>query len=67
MAQDDEKLNGKKESDPTIIISDNPEQEKYELLKEKLRYKQAKRENSKKIDHKEVRLTIQANALPSRT
>ncbi len=67
MAKDDEKLNSKKESDPTIIISDNPEHEKYELLKEKLRYKQAKRENSKKIDHKEVRLNIQANALPSRT
>ena len=39
MAKDEEKLNSKKESDPTIIISDNPEHEKYELLKEKLRYK----------------------------
>lgn len=67
MAQNDETLNSKKESDATIIISDNPEQEKYELLKEKLRYKQAKRENNKKIDHKEVRLNIQANALPSKT
>lgn len=72
MAQKDESttnknVGSKDESDPTIIISDNPEQDKYELLKEKLRYKQAKRENSKKIDHKEVRLTIQANALPSKT
>ncbi|RYY80785.1 MAG: DUF389 domain-containing protein [Moraxellaceae bacterium] len=67
MAQNDESIANKDESDPTIIISDNPEQDKYELLKEKLRYKQAKRENSKKIDHKEVRLTIQANALPSKT
>lgn len=67
MPQDDEKIGNKDESDPTIIISDNPEQDKYELLKEKLRYKQAKRENSKKIDHKQVRLNIQANALPSKT
>lgn len=68
MAQKDENIgNNKDDSDPTIIISDNPEQDKYELLKEKLRYKQAKRENSKKIDHKQVRLNIQANALPSKT
>lgn len=68
MAQNDENIgNHKDDSDPTIIISDNPEQDKYELLKEKLRYKQAKRENSKKIDHKQVRLNIQANALPSKT
>lgn len=67
MAQNDENIGNKDDSDPTIIISDNPEQDKYELLKEKLRYKQAKRENSKKIDHKQVRLNIQANALPSKT
>ncbi|OTG99696.1 TIGR00341 family protein [Acinetobacter sp. ANC 4973] len=59
----------KKEQDlPTIIIDEhNPDQNKYELLKEKLRYKQALRENSKKIDHKQVRLNIQADALPSKT
>lgn len=67
MAQNDENIGNKDDSDPTIIISDNPEQDKYELLKEKLRYKQAKRENNKKIDHKQVRLNIQANALPSKT
>ena len=67
MAQKDEKISNKDESDPTIIISDHPEQDKYELLKEKLRYKQAKRENSKKIDHKEVRLNIQAASIPSKT
>jgi uncharacterized hydrophobic protein (TIGR00341 family) len=52
---------------PTIIIDDHPEQAHIERLKEKLRYKQALRENSKKIDHKYVRLTIQADALPSKT
>ena len=53
---------------PTIIVDeDHPEQEKYEVLKEKLRYKQAKRENAKKIDHKQVRLNIQADALPTKT
>lgn len=57
----------KNDTDPTIIISDQPQQDKYELLKEKLRYKQAKRENSKKIDHKQIRLNIQADALPSKT
>lgn len=57
----------KKEQDPTIVVEDTPEQEKYELLKEKLKYKQAERENSKKIDHKQVRLNIQADALPSKT
>ncbi|KXO73484.1 hypothetical protein AYL20_13810 [Acinetobacter venetianus] len=51
----------------TIVINDHPEQEKIELLKEKLRYKQALRENSKKIDHKLVRLNIQADALPTKT
>lgn len=56
-----------KDKDPTIIVEDTPDQEKYEILKEKLRYKQALRENSKKIDHKQVRLNIQANALPSKT
>ena len=67
MAQKDEKISNKDDSDATIIISNNPEQDKYELLKEKLRYKQAKRENSKKIDHKEVRLNIQAASIPSKT
>lgn len=53
---------------PTIVVDeDHPEQEKYEVLKEKLRYKQAKRENAKKIDHKQVRLNIQADALPTKT
>lgn len=56
-----------KDQDPTIVVEDSPEQEKYELLKEKLKYKQAERENSKKIDHKQVRLNIQADALPSKT
>ncbi len=37
-----------KDQDPTIVVEDSPEQEKYELLKEKLKYKQAERENSKK-------------------
>lgn len=67
MAQNAEKPINPDESDPTIIISERPEQDKYERLKEKLRYRQAKRENSKKIDHKQVRLNIQANALPSKT
>ncbi|TEU23835.1 DUF389 domain-containing protein [Alkanindiges illinoisensis] len=67
MSQNDEKIGNKNDADPTIIISDNPHQDKYEILKEKLRYKQAKRENNKKIDHKQVRLNIQANALPSKT
>lgn len=52
---------------PTIIIDDHPEQAHIERLKEKLRYKQALRENSKKIDHKHVRLNIQADALPTKT
>lgn len=56
-----------KDKDPTIIVENTPDQEKYEILKEKLRYKQALRENSKKIDHKQVRLNIQTNALPSKT
>ena len=56
-----------KKEDPTIIVQDTPDQEKYELLKEKLWYKQALRENSKTIDHKQVRLNIQADALPSKT
>ena len=56
-----------KDQDPTIVVEDSPEQEKYELLKEKLKYRQAERENSKKIDHKQVRLNIQADALPSKT
>lgn len=51
----------------TIVVNDHPEQEKIEVLKEKLRYKQALRENSKKIDHKLVRLNIQADALPTKT
>ncbi len=52
---------------PTIVISDHPEQAHIELLKEKLRYKQALRENARKIDHKHVRLNIQADALPTKT
>ena len=56
-----------KDQDPTIVVENSPGQEKYELLKEKLKYKQAERENSKKIDHKQVRLNIQADALPSKT
>ena len=56
-----------KKEDPTIIVQETPDQEKYELLKEKLWYKQALRENSKTIDHKQVRLNIQADALPSKT
>lgn len=42
-----------KDKEATIVVDDGPEQEKYELLKEKLKYKQAARENSKKIDHKQ--------------
>ncbi|ENW06021.1 DUF389 domain-containing protein [Acinetobacter beijerinckii] len=57
----------KKDNDPTIILEDTPDQEKYEKLKEKLKYKQALRANVKKIDHKNVRLNIQADALPSKT
>ena len=49
------------------MVNDTPDQEKYEFLKEKIRYKQALRENSKKIDHQKVRLNIQAHALPSKT
>ena len=57
-----------KKENPTIIIDDEqPEQERFENLKEKLRYQQALRENSKTIDHKQVRLNIQADALPSKT
>ena len=56
-----------KKEDPTIIVQETLDQEKYELLKEKLWYKQALRENSKTIDHKQVRLNIQADALPSKT
>ena len=52
---------------PTIVINDHPEQAHIERLKEKLRYKQALRENSRKIDHKHVRLNIQADALPTKT
>ena len=56
-----------KEKDATIVVKETPDQEKYEILKEKIRYKQAMRENSKKIDHQKVRLNIQADALPSKT
>ena len=35
-----------KDKDATIVIKETPDQEKYELLKEKIRYKQALRENS---------------------
>lgn len=56
-----------KDIDPVIIVQDSNEAKKYETLKEKLRYKQALRENSKKINHKHVRLNIQADALPTKT
>ncbi|NUG24568.1 DUF389 domain-containing protein, partial [Acinetobacter lactucae] len=51
----------------TIIVEEKSGHQKYEVLKEKLRYKQALRANTKKIDHKNVRLNIQADALPSKT
>ncbi|USE83642.1 TIGR00341 family protein [Acinetobacter tibetensis] len=56
-----------KKQTPTIIVDDKPEQQWFENLKEKLRYQQAVRENSRKIDHKQVRLNIQTDALPSKT
>jgi len=52
---------------PTLRLNSTPEQRKYERLKAKLRYKQAKRESERKIDHKAVRLSIEAGALPSKT
>ncbi len=65
------KLDSEKKSsdnpESTLPDKDDPNDEKFEALKEKLRYKQAKREASRKINHKEVRLSIQANALPSKT
>lgn len=60
-------MTDKKETPTIIIDEDKPEKERFETLKEKLRYQQAVRENSKKIDHKQVRLNIQADALPSKT
>lgn len=56
-----------KKDDATIIVEEKSDQQKYEILKEKLRYKQALRANTQKIDHKNVRLNIQADALPSKT
>jgi len=57
-----------KKETPTIIINETePEKERFETLKEKLRYQQALRESSKQIDHKQVRLNIQVDALPSKT
>lgn len=57
-----------KKETPTIIINDaEPGKERFETLKEKLRYQQALRESSKQIDHKQVRLNIQVDALPSKT
>ncbi|NUG13113.1 DUF389 domain-containing protein [Acinetobacter seifertii] len=56
-----------KKDDATIIVEEKSDQQKYEVLKEKLRYKQALRANTQKIDHKNVRLNIQADALPSKT
>lgn len=56
-----------KKDDATIIVEEQSDQQKYEVLKEKLRYKQALRANTQKIDHKNVRLNIQADALPSKT
>ncbi|MEC7121318.1 MAG: DUF389 domain-containing protein [Pseudomonadota bacterium] len=55
------------DSNPTLKKSDDPELQKYERLKEKLRYKRARRESERKINHKEVRLSIEAGALPSKT
>lgn len=52
---------------PTMRLNNTPERHKYERLKAKLRYKQAKRESERKIDHKAVRLSIEAGALPSKT
>lgn len=52
---------------PTLRLNNTPEQRKYERLKAKLRYKQAKRESERKIDHKAVRLSIETGALPSKT
>jgi uncharacterized hydrophobic protein (TIGR00271 family) len=60
-------MTDKKETPTIIIDEDKPQQEQFEHLKEKLRYQQAMRENSKTIDHKQVRLNIQADALPSKT
>ncbi|QNX61593.1 DUF389 domain-containing protein [Acinetobacter seifertii] len=56
-----------KKDDATIIVEEKSDQQKYEVLKEKLRYKQALRANTQKIDHKNVRLNIQADALSSKT
>lgn len=52
---------------PTLRLNNTPDQKKYERLKAKLRHKQAKRESERKIDHKAVRLSIEAGALPSKT
>lgn len=61
-------MNQKKTDHATIIVEDShPEQKRIEHLKEKLRYKQALRENLRKIDHKKVRLSIQADSLPTKT
>ena len=58
----------KEGNSPTIVVdSDDPDYHKYEKLKEKLRYQQALRENAKIINHKQVRLSIQAGALPTQT
>lgn len=61
-------MRSKEKKSATIIVdSRGPEYHKYEKLKEKLRYQQAVRESAKKIDHKQVRLNIQAGALPTKT
>lgn len=52
---------------PTLRLDNRPEVRKYERLKAKLRHKQAKRESERKIDHKAVRLSIEASALSSKT
>ncbi len=52
---------------PTIHLNATPDRKKYERLKAKLRHKQAKRESERKIDHKAVRLSIEAGALSSKT
>lgn len=53
----------KQQNSPTIVVNHR----QYENLKEKLRYQQALRENAKTINHKQVRLNIQAGALPTQT
>ncbi len=41
-----------KDKDATIVVKDTPDQEKYEFLKEKIRYKQACAKTPKKLTTK---------------